>query len=131
VGTLERRYSKKVMDFQLDRRGFDSAPGTIEPSKINPLEPNRSRLMRSPLRLGIAWVTLDPDLQSGGEPYREFECPDGLCLGFIDDEGAIPALVAKGNPTPHPHALFLGGCDLVANAFSRDLALELRKGQQD
>src|SRR6185312_12985057 len=27
VGTLESRYSKKVMDFQLDRRGFDSAPG--------------------------------------------------------------------------------------------------------
>src|ERR1700730_7121805 len=37
---------------------------------------------------------------------------------------------AEWHIVAHPHALLLRGGDLVADAFTRDLALELGKGQQ-
>ena len=56
-------------------------------------------------------------------------------LGFflVDRQGAraIPRrLVAKRHSAPHPHALGLGGRDLVADALARHLALELGEGQE-
>ena len=39
-------------------------------------------------------------------------------------------VVAKRHSAAHPHALGLGGRDLVADALARHLALELREGQE-
>ena len=39
-------------------------------------------------------------------------------------------VVAERQRAAHPHALALGGRDLVADALARDLALELGEGQQ-
>ena len=56
-------------------------------------------------------------------------------LGFflVDRQGArviLRRLVAKRHSAPHPHALGLGGRNLVADALARHLALELGEGQQ-
>ena len=55
---------------------------------------------------------------------------DGFGLELIHHETALFTLIAEWHPTSHPHALFLGGCDLVANALAGYFALELRKGKQ-
>src|SRR6266436_7510751 len=57
--------------------------------------------------------------------------PDGRGLGFIDGEGAVLSVVANGYPASHPHSFLLGRRDLIADPLTRDLALELRKGQKD
>src|SRR5277367_138982 len=54
----------------------------------------------------------------------------GLGLGKVDDERALVGVIAQRNIAAHPHALFLRGGDLVADAFTGDLPLELGKGQQ-
>ena len=56
-------------------------------------------------------------------------------LGFflVDRQGArviLRRLVAKRHSAPHPHALGLGGRNLVADALARHLALELGEGQE-
>ena len=49
----------------------------------------------------------------------------------IDDELAVLDVIAERRLAAHPHALLLGGCDLVANALAGDLTLELGEGQKD
>ena len=56
---------------------------------------------------------------------------DPLGVGFVDDELAVPDLVAERGPAAHPHALLAGGRDLVADALADDLAFELGEGQQN
>ena len=51
-------------------------------------------------------------------------------FALIDHELALPGVIAKGRGAAHPQALLLGGGDLVADALTRDLALELGEGQQ-
>ena len=56
-----------------------------------------------------------------------------LGLLLVDRQGArviLRRLVAKRHNAAHPHALGLGGRDLVADALARHLALELGEGQQ-
>src|SRR6202022_3653260 len=53
-----------------------------------------------------------------------------LGLGRVGDERALVGVIAQRHIAAHPHALLLGGRDLVANAFTGDLPLELGKGQQ-
>src|SRR3989440_6559244 len=53
-----------------------------------------------------------------------------LGLGRVDDERALACVIAQRHIAAHPHALLLRGGDLVADAFTGDLALELGKGQQ-
>src|SRR4051812_48280812 len=48
----------------------------------------------------------------------------------IDNERPIFRAVTRWDETTHPQALFLGGCDLVADALACDLALELGKGEE-
>ena len=50
---------------------------------------------------------------------------------FVDDELPVFDVVAERRQAAHPHALLLGGRDLVADALAGDLALELGKRQQD
>src|ERR1700736_5666604 len=52
-------------------------------------------------------------------------------LGIVDDQLAVFHVITEGRHAAHPHALFLGGGDLVADAFARDFPLELGKGQKD
>jgi hypothetical protein len=54
----------------------------------------------------------------------------GLGLGLDDDERSTIRLEAEWYIASHPQALSLRGGDLVADAFSRDLTLELRERQQ-
>src|SRR5271167_2794925 len=56
---------------------------------------------------------------------------DSRGFGPIDYQPAIMDVVAKRWHTAHPHALALGGGDLVSDPLARYLALELREGQQD
>jgi len=53
-------------------------------------------------------------------------------LGFllVDDEGSILDVVAQRWNAAHPHALALGGGDLVADALPCDLSLKLGKRQK-
>ena len=51
-------------------------------------------------------------------------------LGLVDDELAVAHVVAERHGAAHPHALALGGGDLVADALAGDLALELGEGEQ-
>src|SRR5258706_6826011 len=51
----------------------------------------------------------------------------GLSLGRVDDERALAGVVAERHIAAHPHALLLRGGDLVADAFTGDLPLELGK----
>src|SRR6202035_3241430 len=53
-----------------------------------------------------------------------------LGFGRVDDERALVGVIAQRHIAAHPHALFLRGGDLVADAFTGDLVLELGKGQQ-
>src|SRR5205085_3591002 len=62
-------------------------------------------------------------LESEDAAYR-------LGLGRVDAERALVGVIAQRHIAAHPHALFLRGGDLVADAFTGDLALELGKGQQ-
>src|SRR5260221_13352669 len=48
----------------------------------------------------------------------------------MDDELAVADLIAERGPSTHPHALFPGGGDLVADALANDLPLELGEGHE-
>ncbi len=52
-------------------------------------------------------------------------------LGVVDDELAVFHVITQWRHAAHPHALFLGGGDLVADAFAGDFPLELGEGQKD
>ena len=52
-------------------------------------------------------------------------------LGVVDDELAVCHIKTQWRHAAHPHALFLGGGDLVADAFAGDFPLELGEGKQD
>src|SRR5215472_15193710 len=52
-------------------------------------------------------------------------------LAVDDDELAVLRPIPERRHAAHPHPLLLRGGDLVADALAHDLALELRKGQQD
>ena len=56
---------------------------------------------------------------------------DGPSLVLVDDELAVFDVVAERRHAAHPHALLLGGGDLVADPLADHLPLELGKGQQD
>src|SRR5438067_1239839 len=53
--------------------------------------------------------------------------------GFARDNEqlVVSALVSERRDAAHPHPLLLRGGDLVADTLAGDLALELRKGQQN
>ena len=50
---------------------------------------------------------------------------------FDNMQGAIFNAIAERNHPAHPHALFLGRGDLVADPLARDLPLELGEGEQE
>jgi hypothetical protein len=52
------------------------------------------------------------------------------CMVLDDLEAATVGLVTDRRDASHPHALGLGGSDLVANALCGHLTLELREAQQ-
>ena len=52
-------------------------------------------------------------------------------LSFVDQQLAINYVVTQRGRTAHPHTLGFAGCDLVSDAFSRDLTFKLSKGQQN
>src|SRR6516165_2483218 len=54
-----------------------------------------------------------------------------FCLAVDDDELAVLRPIPEWRHPAHPHPLPLRGGDLVADALADDLALELRKGQQN
>ena len=56
---------------------------------------------------------------------------DDAGLGVVDDELAVFHIITQWRHAAHPHALFLGGGDLVADPFAGDFPLELREGQKD
>src|SRR5262245_60319270 len=55
---------------------------------------------------------------------------DGPGLLFMNDKLAVFHVVSKWRHAAHPHALLLGGRDLVAHSLANDLALELSERQQ-
>src|SRR5690348_11946559 len=71
------------------------------------------------------------------EPYRaQLQVPGvdgahGLCFGRHRDELPVLDLIAQRGEAAHPQPFALRGSDLVADALTRDLALELGEGQQD
>jgi hypothetical protein len=56
--------------------------------------------------------------------------PDRFGFRLVDDEFSVLDVIAERGPAAHPQPFLLRGGDLVADAFARDLALELGKGQQ-
>src|SRR6202035_3251463 len=99
------------------REGFAAALGAIR---------CRAAFRPKPETVGFL---LDPThaaeltIESEDAAYR-------LGLGRVDDERALVGVIAQRHIAAHPHALFLRGGDLVADAFTGDLPLELGKGQQ-
>lgn len=71
--------------------------------------------------------------QSGDVPDLKVAAQDGAHpLGFFVDRDqlALDHLVAERQWPPHPDALLLNSCDLVADALAGNLALELGKTKQ-
>ena|SRR5215471_9000296 len=56
--------------------------------------------------------------------------PDDFGFNLVDDELAIPRVVAKGRHATPEDAFRARSCGLVPNALGGDLALELSKGEQ-
>ena len=52
---------------------------------------------------------------------------DRAGFGGIDDQPPLANVIAQRRHAAHPHALALGGSDLVADALAGHLALELAK----
>ena len=89
--------------------------------------------MRGPRlrRHAIQFQLLD-QRRTGAEFNEALEyVPDQFGLAFVGHQSAVLDVVAQRWHAAHPHALALAGCDLVADAFAGDLALELGEGQQD
>src|SRR5271165_1058494 len=78
---------------------------------------------------GLQLVLQQPDRAEFGIAAKN-EAHD-FRLAADDDELAVVRLVTERRHPAHPHPLLLRGGDLVADALADDLALELRKGQQN
>src|SRR4029078_3447408 len=105
------------------------------PVKVPPAErcPSRTPSIAHCAQLGSELQSLTLLLQSSDTAELEVELkkqPDRLSFLGIDAEFAIDGVVTERHGTAHPHALLLGGCDLVADALARDLPLELGEGEQ-
>ena len=77
-------------------------------------------------------ISPQPVQQRRNRPLLQIQLEDrsdGFCVA-VDDQPAVDDVVAHGWVTTHPHALPLGGRDLVADALAGDLALELSEGQE-
>src|SRR5712671_5108011 len=99
------------------REGFAAAPGAIRCRAAFRPKPETVGRLLDPAH--AAELTIE----SEDAAYR-------LGIGRVDDERALACVIAQRHIAAHPHALFLRGGDLVADAFTGDLALELGKGQQ-
>ena len=55
---------------------------------------------------------------------------DGVGLYPVSHQSSVIGIVSQGHRPTHPHALLLGGRDLVADTLGRDLTFELGKGEQ-
>ena len=55
---------------------------------------------------------------------------DGRGLGRVDYQAPLADVIAERGTAAQPHALFLGGGNLVADPFAGDLALELGEGEK-
>jgi hypothetical protein len=64
-------------------------------------------------------------------PVSAIDEANSIGLGRVHGQLAILDLVPQRGDPAHPHALALGGCDLVADALAGDLALELGERQED
>src|SRR5207302_1528440 len=93
------------------REGFAAALGAIRCRAAFRPKPETVGLLLDPAH--AAELTIE----SEDAAYR-------LGLGRVDDEGALVGVIAQRHIAAHPHALFLRGGDLVADAFTGDLALE-------
>src|SRR5262245_21605943 len=79
-------------------------------------------------------LSIKVDLQLGNTAECEIaleDQPDHLGLRLIHDESALAHVIAERNGPTHPHALAAGSCELVADALTGNLPLELGKRQQD
>src|SRR5712671_2692179 len=99
------------------REGFAAAPGAIRCRAAFRPKPETVGLLLDPAH--AAELTIE----SEDAAYR-------LGLGRVDDERALVDVIAQRHIAAHPHTLLLRGGDLVADAFTGDLTLELGKGQQ-
>src|ERR1700736_5256984 len=99
------------------REGFATALGAIR---------CRAAFRPQPETVGLL---LDP-AHAAEIPIESEDAAYRLSLGRVDDDRALACVIAERHIAAHPHALFLRGGDLVADAFTGDLALELGKGQQ-
>src|SRR6202047_5020415 len=99
------------------REGFAAALGAIRCRAASRPKPETVGLLLDPAN--AAELTIE----SEDAAYR-------LGLGRVDDERALVGVIAPRHIPAHPHALLLRRGDLVADAFTGDLALELGKGQQ-
>src|SRR5437868_5552973 len=93
------------------REQFTAALGAIPRPGVFCSEPETVGLLLDPAH--AAELTIE----SEDAAYR-------LGLGRVDDERALVGVIAQRHIAAHPHALFLRGSDLVADAFTGDLALE-------
>ncbi len=57
--------------------------------------------------------------------------PDSFGFRRINDQPPLANVISQRRHASHPHALALGGSDLVPDALARDLAFELGERQQD
>src|SRR6201988_1614927 len=99
------------------REGFAAALGAIR---------CRAAFRAKPETVGLL---LDP-AHAAEFPIESEDAAYRLGLGRVDDERALAGIVAERRIAAHPHALLLRCADLVADAFTGDLTLELGKGQQ-
>src|ERR1700731_3636277 len=99
------------------REGFAAALGAIR---------CRAAFRPKPETVGLL---LDP-AHATEFPIESKDAAHGLALGRVDDERALACVIAQRDIAAHPHALLLPGGDLVADAFTGDLPLELGKGPQ-
>src|SRR2546421_775604 len=99
------------------REGFAAALGAIRCRAAFRPKPETVGLLLDPAH--AAELTIESE-----------DTAHGLGLGRVDDERALVGVIAQRHIAAHPHALFLRGGDLVADAFAGDLALELGKGRQ-
>src|ERR1700730_12642356 len=92
------------------REGFAAALGAIRCRAAFRPKPETVGLLFDPAH--AAELTIESE-----------DAAHGLGLGRVDDERALVGVVAKRDIAAHPHALLLRGGDLVADAFTGDLAL--------
>ena len=78
---------------------------------------------------GFEFVLQQPDRAEFGIAAKDGANDFGLAVD--NDELAVLRPIAERRHAAHPHPFLFRGGDLVADALADDLALELRKGQQD